>query len=84
MIEHPLFEFAFEVVFIKNHPLAAQKSVTATDISQYPLIALYQCQIRRTRQDGFFRSQNINIIPQFETPRPLSPCRFANKILASH
>ncbi|PCI87415.1 MAG: hypothetical protein COB24_06010 [Hyphomicrobiales bacterium] len=67
LTEHPLCEFAFEAIFHKTHPLAAQKSVSAADIAQFPIIGLYQGQIGRTRQDEFFRSQNINIVPQIET-----------------
>lgn len=67
LIEHPLFDFAFEAVFHKSHPLAAQESVSTADIAKYPIIALYQGQIGRTRQDDFFRAQNIDIVPQFET-----------------
>lgn len=67
LIEHPLCEFTFEAVFHKNHPLAKQKSVSADDIANYPVIALYQGQIGRTRQDEFFRAENVEIVPQFET-----------------
>ena len=67
LIEHPICNFAFDAVFHKSHPLAAQRIVTAVDLAKFPIIALYQGQIGRTRQDEFFKSQNIDIIPQFET-----------------
>lgn len=67
LIEHPLCDFAFEAIFHKKHPLASKESVSAADIAEYPIIALYQGQIGRTRQDEFFRSQNVDIVPQFET-----------------
>lgn len=53
LIEHPICNFVFDAVFHKTHPLAAQKVVTAVDLAQFPIIALYQGQIGRTRQDEF-------------------------------
>lgn len=67
LFEQPLCSARFEAVMHRDHPYAKKNYLTAKDLSIYPLISLYQGQIGRTRQDDFFRSQKVNINPQFET-----------------
>ncbi|MFC7418724.1 LysR family transcriptional regulator [Iodobacter arcticus] len=63
---HSLFEIPFVAVFPPDHPLGTQSSVTWTDISRYPLIALQGEYTQRLSADLQAASGTLTLTPDVE------------------
>lgn len=72
IVSQPLLECPFVAICSRNHPLAYKESINASDLAKADILARQKGSYTRQVMDYYFKSQNITVVPKWESSDSLA------------